>query len=213
MPTTPPPSPTTDHPVDVAPVRRASILRACTAANVRLVSFEGPIHAWVVRNSVAVLRVALGLVFLGFGLLKYFPGVSPAENITLTTTHLLTFGLVGDVIPNSVGLAMVATLECVIGLSLLTKVMLRVTMYLLAVELIGIMSPVFLLTDRLFAGPFHAPTLEGQYVLKDIILVAAAMVVATSFRGARIRYPRAERQQAATDHLQATSTQAPLARV
>lgn len=41
----------------------------------------------------------------------------------------------------------------------------------------------------LFAGPSHAPTLKGQYVLKDVVLVAAAMVVATGFRGAKICYP------------------------
>lgn len=129
------------------------------------------------------------MVFLAFGVLKYFPGVSPAENLTLTTTNLLTFGFVGTVIPDTVGLAMVATLECVIGLSLITTVWLRLTMYLLVVQLIGILSPLILLPGRLFAGPEHAPTLEGQYVMKDIILVAAAMVIATGFRGARIRYP------------------------
>jgi uncharacterized membrane protein YkgB len=57
---------------------------------------------------------------------------------------------------------------------------------------IGILSPIFLLPARLFAGPPHAPTLEGQYCLKDIILVAGALVVAAgSFRGGRlIRSPR-----------------------
>ena len=108
---------------------------------------------------------------------------------------------------------MVATLECVIGLSLLTRVLLRVTMYLLAVELIGILSPVILLTSRLFAGPHHAPTLEGQYVLKDVILVAAAMVVATTFRGARIRYPRSNRRVAVDQQLRVAGERESLARV
>ncbi len=45
----------------------------------------------------------------------------------------------------------------------------------------------FLLPGRLFAGPYHAPTLEGQYVLKDIILVAAGLVIAAgTFRGGRL---------------------------
>lgn len=167
---------------------QSPIRRGCVTVNAGLVGLEGRIHRWLVGNSVAVLRICLGLVFLGFGLLKYFPGVSPAENLTVTTTHLLTFGFVGGVIPKTVGLAMVASLECAIGLSLITTLWLRLTMYLLTVELIGILSPLVLLPHRLFAGPHHAPTLEGQYVLKDIILVAAAMVVATGFRGARIRY-------------------------
>ena len=63
----------------------------------------------------------------------------------------------------------------------------RVAIWLLAIEFVGILSPVFLLTGRLFAGPHHAPTLEGQYVLKDVILVAAALVIAAaSFRGGRL---------------------------
>jgi hypothetical protein len=45
------------------------------------------------------------------------------------------------------------------------------------------LSPAVLLAGRLFAGPHHMPTLEGQYVLKDVILVAVAMVIATTVRG------------------------------
>lgn len=171
------------------PSRGRSIPGAARAVNGRLITLEGPIHRWLVLHSITLLRICLGAVFLGFGLLKYVPGASPAENLALTTTHMLTLGFVGDVVPYAVGLIGIATLEAVIGLSLITGTFLRVTVYLLIVQLIGIMSPLVLLPGRLFAGPFHAPTLEGQYVLKDVILVAAAMVVATGFRGARIRYP------------------------
>jgi putative oxidoreductase len=63
----------------------------------------------------------------------------------------------------------------------------RVAIWLLAIEFIGILAPLFLLTGRLFAGPHNAPTLKGQYVLKDIILVAAALVIAAgTFRGGRL---------------------------
>jgi putative oxidoreductase len=63
---------------------------------------------------------------------------------------------------------------------------LRVAIYLLSIELVGILSPVVLLTGRLFSGPHHAPTLEGQYVLKDIVFVAATLVLASTLRGARL---------------------------
>lgn len=124
-------------------------------------------------------------MFLVFGALKYVPGVSPAQDLAVTTTRLLTFGL----IPDPIALVLTATLECGIGLSLIIGKGLRVTVYLLAAELVGLLSPLVLLPGRLFSGPFHAPTLEGQYVLKDIILATAAMVIiATSFRGARIAF-------------------------
>ena len=149
----------------------------------RFLHVENLIHHQLVRHSVSVLRVAVGLVFFGFGVLKYFPGVSPAENLTEATTHILFLGLV----PGHVALVGIATLECVIGLCLITGRAMRVGIWLLAAEFVGILSPLVLLPARLFAGPHHAPTLEGQYVLKDIILVGAAMVIAAAtFRGGRL---------------------------
>jgi hypothetical protein len=78
-------------------------------------------------------------------------------------------------------------LECFIGISLLANRWMRLAVWLLAVQLVGVLAPIVLLTGRLFSGPHHAPTLEGQYVLKDIILVAAGMVIAAgTFRGGRL---------------------------
>lgn len=149
----------------------------------RLLHAENLIHHRLVEHSVAALRVALGAVFLAFGVLKYFPGVSPAENLTKATTHLLTFGLV----PDGVSIVAIAALECFIGISLIAGRWMRAAIWLLAVQFVGILSPLVLLPGRLFAGPHHAPTLEGQYVLKDVILVAAGMVIAAvTFRGGRL---------------------------
>ncbi|MDQ6834674.1 MAG: DoxX family membrane protein [Actinomycetota bacterium] len=134
-------------------------------------------------RSITALRIAVGAIFLLFGVLKYFPGVSPAQNLTEATTHILFLGIV----PGNVAIVMIATLECFIGICLLANRWMRLAIWLLAIEFVGIISPVFVLTDRLFAGPHHAPTLEGQYVLKDIILVTAALVIAAaSFRGGRL---------------------------
>ncbi|HEY5431358.1 MAG TPA: transposase [Solirubrobacteraceae bacterium] len=149
----------------------------------RFLHLENVLHHQLVAHSVAVLRVAVGAIFLGFGILKYFPGVSPAQNLAEATTHILFFGL----IPGRVAMIFIATLECFIGASLIAGRPLRVALWLLAVEFVGILSPLVLLPARLFSGPHHAPTLEGQYVLKDIILVGAAMVIAAAtFRGGRL---------------------------
>ena len=149
----------------------------------RFLHLENQIHHKLVLHSITALRIAVGVIFLGFGVLKYFPGVSPAQNLTEATTHILFLGL----IPGSIAIKMIATLECFIGICLLTGRFMRLAIWLLAIEFIGILSPVFLLSARLFAGPHHAPTLEGQYVLKDIILVAAGLVIAAgAFRGGRL---------------------------
>jgi uncharacterized membrane protein YphA (DoxX/SURF4 family) len=149
----------------------------------RFLHLENILHHQFVAHSIAVLRVAVGAVFLGFGFLKYFPGVSPAQSLTEATTHILFLGLV----PGRVAMIGIATLECFIGASLIAGRPMRLAMWLLACEFVGILSPLVLLTGRLFAGPHHAPTLEGQYVLKDVILVGAAMVIAAAtFRGGRL---------------------------
>ena len=149
----------------------------------RVLHVENVIHHKLVAHSVTVLRIAVGAVFLGFGVLKFFPGVSPAENLTQATTHLLSFGLVSD----GVSIVAIATLECFIGISLIAGRWMRAAIWLLAIQFVGILSPLVLLPERLFAGPSGAPTLEGQYVLKDVILVAAGMVIAAvTFRGGRL---------------------------
>ncbi|MGB6226473.1 MAG: hypothetical protein WBF76_14205 [Pseudonocardiaceae bacterium] len=114
---------------------------------------EAAIHRWLMRYSIISLRISVGAVYLGFGILKYFPGVSPAESLALATTHLLSFGLVPAVISNGLVMVLLATLECTIGLLLITGRWLRVVIYLLGGHLVGILSPAVLLAGREFAGP------------------------------------------------------------
>ena len=144
-------------------------------------NLNAALHRWLARHNITLLRVSMGAVIFGFGVLKYFPGVSPAESLILATTHLLTFGL----IPDYVAMILLATAECTIGLSLMLGRGLRVTRYLLVLWTLGILSPAVLLAGRLFMGPYHAPTLEGQYVLKDIVLLTASLVIASTLSSSK----------------------------
>ncbi len=156
-----------------------------TALGQRFIALENAVHRLLVRHSIAALRISVGAVFLGFGVPKYFPGVSPAEGLAADTTHTLFLGLV----PSDVALVIVATMECFIGICFLigTGPVMRVAIWVLAAQFVGILSPLFIEPASLFSGPHHAPTLEGQYVLKDIILVAAGLVIAAgTFRGGRM---------------------------
>lgn len=142
---------------------------------------ESPLAAWLARYSVTVLRISLGLTFLGFGVLKFFPGLSPAEPLATQTLHILTLG----VIPDRIALVGVASLESAIGILLLSGRLLRLALALLVLEMIGILSPLVLLPAEMFRG-LVAPTLEGQYVLKDIVVAAAGLVVAAQTLGDRM---------------------------
>ncbi|MBV9690114.1 MAG: DoxX family protein [Ktedonobacteraceae bacterium] len=136
------------------------------------------INRWLVRYSVILLRISMGAVFFGFGVLKFFPNVSPAQSIATQTLNLISFGL----LPATISRVFVASLECAIGLCFLTGKFLRMAVWLLLFELIGILSPLVLLPGELFTGPFHAPNLLGQYVLKDVILAGAGLVIAANLR-------------------------------
>ena len=80
----------------------------------------------------------------------------------------------------------VAAMETAIGLSLLTGRYLRVGMALLGIAMVGVLSPLALFPADLFAGNYNAPTLAGQYVIKDIVLLTAALVVVLRQRGAEL---------------------------
>jgi uncharacterized membrane protein YphA (DoxX/SURF4 family) len=140
---------------------------------------DAVLHRFLRAHSIDILRVVVGLVILAFGVLKFFPGVSPAEELTKMTTDKLSFGLV----PDHVAIVIVAALETIIGLLLVTGRFVRLAVYLLFGQLIGVLAPLVLFTARLFAGPHNAPTIEGQYVIKDLILVAAGFVVASTLPG------------------------------
>jgi putative oxidoreductase len=144
-----------------------------------LQSLDAAVHRFLRAHSIELLRVSVGLVILAFGVLKFFPGVSPVEGLTIKTTDALSFGLV----PGHIAIVIVATLETIIGLLLISGRFLRLAIYLLAGQLIGVLAPLVLFTGRLFAGPHNAPTLEGQYVIKDLIVVAAGLVVASTLPG------------------------------
>ena len=135
----------------------------------------GPVEwlaGWLAAHSVTLLRVSLGLVFLGFGVLKFFPGASPAEALVMRTIDTLTLGVVSG----TTAVVVTAVLETFIGLTLVTGIGLRAGLVVLGGALVGILSPVVLFFGDMFPG--GTPTLEAQYVLKDIVLVAAAAVVA-----------------------------------
>ena len=140
------------------------------------------LNRWLVAHSITILRISLGLVFLVFGALKFFSGFSPIEELATRTTIALTFGLISP----SLGLVIIAALECVIGLLFVTGRFLRVGVWLMGGQMLGAMSPLVLFPGELFTGPWYTPTLVAQYIIKDIVLVAAAMVIAATWTGARI---------------------------
>jgi len=140
---------------------------------------DAAMTAWMARHGVTLLRQSLGIVFFWFGVLKFFPGLSPASELAVSTIDALTFGRV----PAAIAINVLAAWECLIGLGLLFGVAMRTTLLLLWVQMLGTITPVFLFPALVFTRAPYAPTLEGQYIIKNIVLISAAIVLGATVRG------------------------------
>ncbi len=140
------------------------------------------VTAWMARSGVTLTRLALGLVFLWFGAIKFVPGWSPAAELAGRTIEKLTFGLVTP----EVGLPVLAAWESLIGIGLFSGKFLRLTLLLLFVQMPGTMMPLLLFPAETFIAFPYAPTLEGQYIIKNVVLVSAAIIVGATVRGGKL---------------------------
>ena len=143
---------------------------------------DSKIAGFLVKYSITILRVSLGVNFLWFGALKLIPGLSPAEGLAAETIEVLTFGFVQP----EVSVVVLGIWEVLIGIGLITGWFLRITLFLLLVQMIGTMTPLFLFPAETFTRFPYAPTLEGQYIIKNLVLISAGMVVGATVRGGRI---------------------------
>ncbi len=148
----------------------------------RLDKIDAAITRWMARNGVTFLRISLGIVFFWFGFLKYFPHASPAEALAGKTIVVLTFG---HIQPN-ISMPILATWECLIGLGLLSNVAMRVTIFLLFAQMAGTLLPLFFFPHETFVSLPFAPTLEGQYIIKNLVLISAGLVIGATVRGGRL---------------------------
>lgn len=148
----------------------------------KFVQVDVRVTNWMARNGVTILRVGLGLVFLWFGVLKFFPGLSSAEDLAVRTIERMSFGLV----QREISLPVLALWETVIGLGLLTGRYMRITLALLFLQMFGTVTPLFFFPAETFNAFPYAPTLEGQYIIKNIVLVASGLVIGSTVRGGAV---------------------------
>ena len=148
----------------------------------RFETLDAQMTRWMARNGVQLLRIALGVVFLWFGALKLFPSLSPAQELAGRTITILTLGIV----PPNVSIPILAVWECVIGLGLISGRWMRATIFLLVAQMAGTMLPLAFFPESTFTRLPYAPTLEGQYIIKNLVLVTAALVLGATVRGGRL---------------------------
>ncbi len=140
---------------------------------------ENKILDWMAVHGIVLLRISIGIIFFWFGFQKFFPGISSAEDIATKTIDVMSFGLVKA--PFS--MPILATWETLIGLGFITGKYLRPTVILLYLQMIGTLFPLFVFPGETFYLAPFVPSLEGQYIIKNIIIITAAMVILSHNQG------------------------------
>jgi uncharacterized membrane protein YphA (DoxX/SURF4 family) len=154
------------------------------------------ITRWMARHGIPLLRISLGVIFLWFGALKFFPGMSPAQDLAARTIERLSFGMVGP----AVSVPVLAAWECLIGIGLMTGLFLRLTLLLLAAQMLGTLTPLVFFPNEVFTHIPYAPTLEGQYIIKNAVLISAAIVIGATVRGGGLVAEPVAETQRDSDH-------------
>lgn len=135
------------------------------------------ITRWMAQNGMTILRIGLGIVFLWFGALKLVPGLSPAEALVRNTTYFVD--------PDWF-LPVLAVWEMAIGLGLIVGKFMRLTLLLLFLQMPGTALPLVVLPDAVWTQFPHGLTLEGQYIIKNLVLIGAGLVLGGTVRGGRL---------------------------
>ena len=126
---------------------------------------------------VTALRYSLGLIFIWFGILKPL-GLSPAAPLVIATVDFL------PVFTPPQWLSIIGWWEVLIGVTFLLRATARIAIALLAMQMVGTFMPLFMLPGVTFqAGHVpYAPTMEGQYIIKNLLIISAALVVGGTVR-------------------------------
>jgi len=126
-----------------------------------------------VFSAFAILRVSVGVVYFWFGALKFFQGLSPAEQLAMQTIHKITFGLIND----RLNIIMLASWECLVGVFLITGKWIKPALMLLFLHMSCTFSPFIFFPDKVFHIAPYDLSLTGQYIVKNIIIIAAGLVL------------------------------------
>lgn len=145
---------------------------------------DGTITRWMARYGMLIMRLGLGIVFFWFGALKLIPGLSPAEELVRNTVYFVDPALFIPVL---------AVWEMLIGLGLIVGRWMRVTLLLLFLQMPGTALPLLVLPEVVWTVFPFGLTLEGQYIIKNLVLIGAGLVLGGTVRGGRLNAEPAER--------------------
>lgn len=135
------------------------------------------ITRWMAHHGLTIMRIGLGIVFFWFGALKLVPGLSPAEDLVRNTIYFVD--------PDWF-LYVLAVWEMLIGLGLILGKYMRITLLLLFLQMPGTALPLVILPSTVWTAFPYGLTLEGQYIVKNLVLIGAGLALGGTVRGGKL---------------------------
>lgn len=138
---------------------------------------DDSIASFMKKYGVRALQFSLAVIFIWFGILKT-AGLSPAAGLVLATVKWMPF------FASETWLEIIGWWEVAIGLLFLFHKTKRIAIALLAMQMFGTFIPLIFMPEVTFQpGRFpYAPTIEGQYIIKNLLIISAALVVGGTVR-------------------------------
>ena len=152
-------------------IRRKSVTVSVTMKKL-FDQLDPMIAAWMDRHGIRLLRWSVAIVFIWFGALKTV-GMSPAQELVARTVYWF---------PPEVFIPILGWWEVLIGIGLLYRPLARAAIALLFLQMPGTFLPLVLLPDICFTAFPFGLTIEGQYIVKNLVLISAAIVVGGTVR-------------------------------
>jgi len=120
------------------------------------------------KYGIYFLRYSVGVIFVWFGILKTI-GISPAQDLVANTVYWFD---------NKIGFVkFLGCWEVIIGITMCCKPLIRVSIFLLFMQMPGTFLPLILLPEVCFTNLPIGLTLEGQYIIKNLIIISSALVI------------------------------------
>ncbi|MDO8675230.1 MAG: hypothetical protein Q7K71_03830 [Candidatus Omnitrophota bacterium] len=125
------------------------------------------IAGWMDRHGPLFLRISMGIIFVWFGLLKVF-GHSPVNDLVARTVYWFD---------PAVFIPVLGWWEALIGVCFLFHRLIRAALFLLFLQIGGTFLPLVILPDVCFQKVPFILTMEGQYIVKNLLIISAAIVI------------------------------------
>lgn len=119
------------------------------------------------------LRISLGIIFLWYGILKFFPELSPAETLAINTINWIF----NEAIPGEISIKLLATWEVVVGIGFILGIYTRYITLLFLIHMFLTFLPLFIFPELSFTQAPYAFTIIGQYIVKNIVFILVGILI------------------------------------